>query len=49
MKDALSGVEMKESKEDEEFIEKVVQAIKEKGLGIAESTSGESEEMEMKM
>ena len=49
VKDALSGVEMKESKEDEEFIEKVVQSIKEKGLGIAETTSGESGGMEMKM
>lgn len=49
VKDALSGVEIKESKEDEEFIEKVVQAIKDKGLGIAGTVSDESMEMEMKM
>ena len=49
VKDALSGIEMKESKEDEEFIEKVVQLIKEKGLEIGGTTGGESEGMGMKM
>lgn len=49
VKDAHNGMKMKESREDEEFVEKAVQFIKEKGLGIAGMTGDESGGMGMKM
>ena len=46
VKSALDGMEMKESVEDEVFINQVVQLIKEQGLGITETVYRESGEME---